>query len=235
MRKLLGWPAKGCWTPLRLSKVILKGWVKEQGIGHEPTLELTPKPTVKATVEAILGVEAGVTAELVARVALGAALWVDNQGPPMDLCLRGGWHLENLRWGWKESVEDYSLEPSVSDVEIWLEWQAWQLGTPAWWSELKAIPGVEDPRELTCKIWASFYIPEVKMRAFLEQEYTVPSASKCLNRNTFLLDELSYKDTMATTDSPNDCLLKRPAILGWKNLICQEVWTFTLWQEVLWR
>ena len=32
------------------------------------------------------------------------------------------------------------------------------------------------------------------MRAFLEQEYTVPSAPKCLNRNTFLLDELSYQD-----------------------------------------
>ena len=32
------------------------------------------------------------------------------------------------------------------------------------------------------------------MRAFLEQEYTVPPAPKCLNRNTFLLDELSYQD-----------------------------------------
>ena len=72
-------------------------------------------------------------------------------------------------------MEDYSSEPSVSDVEIWLEWQAQQLGTPAWWSELKATLGVEDPRELAHKIWASFYIPEVKMRAFFEQEYTVPS------------------------------------------------------------
>ena len=68
------------------------------------------------------------------------------------------------------------------------------MGTPAWWSELKAILGVEDPRELTHKIWASFYIPEVKMRASLEQEYTVPPDPKCLNRNTFLLDELSYQD-----------------------------------------
>ena len=32
------------------------------------------------------------------------------------------------------------------------------------------------------------------MRAFLEQEYTVPPAPKCLDRNTFLLDELSYQD-----------------------------------------
>ena len=99
-----------------------------------------------------------------------------------------------VRPNFKGSAEDYTSEPSVSDVEMWLEWQAWQLGTPAWWSELKAIPGVEDLRELTCKIWASFYIPEVKMRAFLEQEYTVPPTPKCLNRNAFLLDELSYQD-----------------------------------------
>ena len=32
------------------------------------------------------------------------------------------------------------------------------------------------------------------MRAFLEQEYTVPPTPKCLNRNAFLLDELSYQD-----------------------------------------
>ena len=35
-------------------------------------------------------------------------------------------------------------EPPVSNVEKWLEWQAEQLGTPAWWPELKAIPGVKD-------------------------------------------------------------------------------------------
>ena len=44
----------------------------------------------------------------------------------------------------KGGVEDYSLEPSVSDVETWLEWQACQLGMPAWWSELMAIPGLQD-------------------------------------------------------------------------------------------
>ena len=32
------------------------------------------------------------------------------------------------------------------------------------------------------------------MRAFLEQEYTAPPTPKCLNRNTFLPDELSYQD-----------------------------------------
>ena len=32
------------------------------------------------------------------------------------------------------------------------------------------------------------------MRAFPEQEYTVHPAPKCLDRNAFLLDELSYQD-----------------------------------------
>ena len=69
-----------------------------------------------------------------------------------------------------------------------------KLGTPPWWSELKAILGVRGPRKLAHKIWASLYIPEFRMRAFLEQEYTVPPAPKCLNGNAFLPDELSYQD-----------------------------------------
>ena len=32
------------------------------------------------------------------------------------------------------------------------------------------------------------------MRAFKEQEYTVPPTPKCLNRNAFLPNELSYQD-----------------------------------------
>ena len=55
-------------------------------------------------------------------------------------------------------------------------------------------PGCKTPTKDLCKIWASFYIPKVRMRAFLEQEYTVPPTPKCLNRNAFLLDELSYQD-----------------------------------------
>ena len=94
----------------------------------------------------------------------------------------------------KGSVEDHLPEPSVSDVETWLEWQAKQLGTPTWWPELKAIPGVTDPQKLACKIQASFYIPKVRMRASLGQEYTMPPAPKCLSRNAFLPDELSYQD-----------------------------------------
>ena len=113
-------------------------------------------------------------------------------------------------------IEDYSMEPSVSDVEMWLEWQAQQLGTPAWWMELKAIPGIRNPWKLTQNIRASFYIPKVRMRALLELEYTALPTPRSLNRNTLLPDELSYQDVWATTSSPNNCLCQEPAILGRK-------------------
>ena len=32
-------------------------------------------------------------------------------------------------------------EPPVDDLEMWLEFQAGQLGTPTWWEELGAMPG----------------------------------------------------------------------------------------------
>ena len=94
----------------------------------------------------------------------------------------------------ERGTKSYSTEPSVSDVEAWLEWQANQLGTPAWWTELKAIPGIRDPQKLAWKIRALFYIPEVRMRTLLVPGYTVPPAPRSLNRNAFLPDDLSYQD-----------------------------------------
>ena len=91
-------------------------------------------------------------------------------------------------------VEDYPLEPPISDVETWLEWQACQLSALTWWLKLRAIQGVKDLQKLTYKIWASFSIPEVRMRAIPGQLYTAPPAPKCLDRNAFLLDDLSYQD-----------------------------------------
>ena len=58
--------------------------------------------------------------------------------------------------------------------------------------------------------------PQIRMRAFLEQEYTVPPVPKCLNRNTFLPGKIVIPRCMATTDSPNGCLCKGVAILGRK-------------------
>ena len=94
----------------------------------------------------------------------------------------------------KRDSKDCSTEPSVSDVETWLEWQAKKLGTPTWWIELQAIPDIRDPRKLAQKIRTSFYIPEVRMRTLLEPGYTVPPALRSLDRNAFLPDNLSYQD-----------------------------------------
>ena len=94
----------------------------------------------------------------------------------------------------ERDTKDYSTEPSVSDVETWLEWQANHLGTPTWWMELQAIPGIRDPWKLARKIRVSFYIPEVRMRTLLEPGYTVPPTPRSLDRNTFLPDNLSYQD-----------------------------------------
>ena len=94
----------------------------------------------------------------------------------------------------ERDTKDYSTEPSFSNIETWLEWQAKQLGTPTWWTELLAIPGIRDPWKLAQKIRASFYIPEVRMRALLEPGYTMPPAPRSLDRNAFLPNDLSYQD-----------------------------------------
>ena len=35
-------------------------------------------------------------------------------------------------------------KPSINDLKMWLEYQVVQLGTPAWWRELEAVPGIAD-------------------------------------------------------------------------------------------
>ena len=94
----------------------------------------------------------------------------------------------------KRNTKDYSTEPSVPNMETWLEWQAKQLGTPTWWMELQVIPGIRDPWKLAWKIRASFYIPEVRMRTLLEPGYTAPPTLRSLDRNAFLPADLSYQD-----------------------------------------
>ena len=57
-----------------------------------------------------------------------------------------------------------SREPSaklpIKDLELWLDYQADQLGTPTWWGELKAVPGVADLHRFAQKIRVSFHVPE---------------------------------------------------------------------------
>ena len=85
-------------------------------------------------------------------------------------------------------------EPSIGDLDTWLEFQVGQLGTPAWWEELEAIPGIKDWCKFAWKIRASFYVPEVWIRASPEQGFTMPLAPWGLNRSTFLQEKLTYQD-----------------------------------------
>ena len=87
-----------------------------------------------------------------------------------------------------------SVEPSVSDLEAWLEYQSTQIGTPMWWKELESIPGITDQQKFAQKIWASFYIPEVQSRMFPEEGYSMPPIPQSLNRGAYLPDNLIYQD-----------------------------------------
>ena len=81
----------------------------------------------------------------------------------------------NIKDAVKEEASS-SMEPSVDDLETLLEFQAGQLGTPVWWEELAAVPGVKDRHKFVRKIRASFYVPEVCLRVSPEQVYTTPPA-----------------------------------------------------------
>ena len=85
-------------------------------------------------------------------------------------------------------------EPSVDDLETWLEFQAGQLGTPMWWEELGAVPGIEDRHKFVWKIRAFFYVLEIWLRASPEQGYTAPPAPWILDRGAFHLEKFTYQD-----------------------------------------
>ena len=84
---------------------------------------------------------------------------------------------DNIKDPVKEEASNL-MEPSVDDLETWLEFQAGQLGTPMWWEELAAVPGIEDRCKFAQKIRASFYVPEVHLRVSPEWVYTAPPAPR---------------------------------------------------------
>ena len=90
--------------------------------------------------------------------------------------------------------EDYLPEPSIKDIETWLDWWAHQMDMPYWWAELTAILEVENPKRLAQKICTSFSILTIRYEAFPGQGYTVPPVPRCITRNLFLPNDLSYQD-----------------------------------------
>ena len=115
----------------------------------------------------------------------------------------------------KDPVKEVSclMEPSVDNLETWLEFQVGHLGTPTWWEELGAMPGIEDQHKFVQKIRVSFYVLEVWLRVSPEQGYTAPLAPQSLNRSTYLLERLTYQDVR-----------QQPALLTIAYARCLQHW-----------
>ena len=114
----------------------------------------------------------------------------DIQGPPnrwVSFCMPEGGDVMT-------KSEDHVTKPSIKDLESWLEHQVGQLGTPTWWRELEAIPGIQDPCKFAQKIWASSYVLEVWFWMVLGQQYSMPPAPRSLNRGAFHPERLEYQD-----------------------------------------
>ena len=90
---------------------------------------------------------------------------------------------------------DPSAKLPIKDLESWLEYQADQLGTPTWWGELKAIPGMWQtsaglPRKSK---HPSMYLKSGPW-ASPSQAYSTPLAPRSLNRGAFIPERLEYQD-----------------------------------------
>ena len=96
---------------------------------------------------------------------------------------------------------------------MWSEFQAGQLGTPAWWEEPGAMPGIQDRCNFVQKIRALFYVVEVWLRASPEWGYTAPLAPQSLNRSAFLPERLIYQDAR-----------QQPALLTTAYTQCLQHW-----------
>ena len=121
----------------------------------------------------------------------GMCPWSPDEPPPrrrVSFC-----NPNDIRDTLKEEVNGL-MEPAVDDLETWLEFQAGQLGTPAWLEELGAMPGIEDRHKFAWKIRASFYVPEVWLKASLEWGYTAPPSPQMLDRGVFHLEKFTYQD-----------------------------------------
>ena len=91
------------------------------------------------------------------------------------------------------------MEPSIKNYGVWLTWWAHFLDKSHWWRELASIPDVEDLRRLAWKIHTSFLIPAVRCETLQNQDYTMPSAPKCLSRSRFLPNHPTYQDICQQT------------------------------------
>ena len=176
-------------------------------VGPELALEVGPELALEVSLE--------IMPEPIVKVIPIVTYETYTLGPPMNLHPgRVTFSDPKVKKNPEGEETNCSTEPSIADVEMWLEWQAQQLGTPAWWVELGAIPGFKDLQKFAQKIMAYFYIPEVWMRASLEQEYTTPPAPPKLEQECLSSRNISIPRHATATGTPNHCLHPKSPILG---------------------
>ena len=105
-------------------------------------------------------------------------------------------------------------KPTVKDLEAWLEHQAGQLGTPTWWRELEAVLDIEDTCKFAQKIWASFYVPEVRSRTNPSQPFSVPPSPQEPRQRSFLSQRTGISGHQAKTHPSHCGLLPMFTALG---------------------
>ena len=78
-------------------------------------------------------------------------------------------------------------EPSPMENVKWIKWCAQQLDMPAWWWELKEVPGQDNLWEFKQRVWASFKVPKVHCCASKVDNYhSTLLAHHSLDRDQFL-------------------------------------------------
>ena len=207
MKQLFGQLAIGCWRLPKPSKVTSKGLEVNKGEDHElipkarvgdslglilgNSLGLTPELSPGPTLEANLGNVWELTVKATIMVTHGAYVPQSPDGPPPKS--RVSFHNPDDIDPMKKEVSCL-METSVDDLETWLEFQAGQLGTPMWWEEQGAVPGIEDRCKFMQRIRVSFYVPEVQLGVSLEWGYTAPPAPHILDKGAFHLEKFAYQD-----------------------------------------
>ena len=86
------------------------------------------------------------------------------------------------------------LEPMVLEFSQWVPWKAKKCETLDWWSELSAVPGMEDYRKFAREVQVSFQLPQwMSALGMKEANLQAPPTSPCLGRCRFMpLAKLIY-------------------------------------------
>ena len=94
-----------------------------------------------------------------------------------------------LRGSAKNSEEEKAPSPKlpVKELHKWVAWKAEACEIPGWWTELLAVPEVQDCKEFAQKVWASFQLPKRASEVNkMENYHQAPPAPPCLLRRNFL-------------------------------------------------